>query len=240
MTHFCRILALLLVPGLSIQIASAQKEGPEPFGGLKGVADKASEAWESTHAELRKTMSDTTDPCNPARRAALESARKALAEKTRAWKAFYQERASDAKLTQNAAEKDQVDNDAGMRSEEDNQAKAEQMLAELKKKRDDLKTSDPEGKNLANAMTDLEEMINVHTQIIAASKQTAEHMKEIVAVSSTEVSEAKAEAERAAAYELLIDQENRLYESYYGAREKRLGFECHIPRVPPPPPIKLP
>jgi len=241
MTHFSRTLALLLVvPGFSIQIASAQKEGPEPFGGLKSVADRASEAWESAHGELRKTMADATDPCNPARRAALDSAKKALAEKTRAWKAFYQERGTDAKLTREAAAKNQVDNDAGIRTEQDNQAKAEQMVADLKKKRDNLKTSDPEGGKLASAIADLEEMINVHTQIISASQQTADHMREISTVSSTEVSEANAEVERAAAYELLIDQGDRLYQSFYRARELRMGLECRAPRVPPPPPLRVP
>lgn len=233
------LLSLVVRPRIGLTAPQAVV-GPEPYGGLKSVADKASGDWERAHGELRKNMTDMQDPCNPARRASLERAKMALKEKTRAWKAFYSQRGADAKSTADAAEKAQVDTEAAVRTEQDNRTKAEQLLSELKLKRDNLKNSDPEGKSFSAAIQDLEETISVHSQIIDASQQTVKQLQEISAASRTGVQDAATEAQLARAYELLIDQQNRFYESYYRARELRLGLECRPPRVPPPPPIREP
>jgi hypothetical protein len=193
--------------------------------------------WQSAHEDLRNNANDAQNPCSPVRRQLLERARRALAEKTRAFKEFYLQRGSDAKLTAEAASKVLVDNEAGLRTEQDNLAKAKELLADLAQKRTNLEKSDPEKQHLANAVQDIEKMIEIHEQIISASQSTIESLQDIAKAGNETNRAAGAELEQAKAYDLLIDSQNRLYESFYRARDMRIALECRRPVVPAPPPL---
>jgi|ERR1039458_2124332 uncharacterized protein YoxC len=233
------ILIFLALPMLAQTVArpTQRAEGPEPYGGLYSVAQRADQVWQSAHEDLRKIVNDTEDPCNPVRRQLLERARRALAEKTRAYKEFYLQRGSDAKLIAEATSKILVDNEAGLRTEQDNLAKAKELRDDLAQKKTNLDKSDPEKQRLANAVQDIEKMIEIRENIILASQSTIESLQDIARAGGVRKGDAEAELERTQAYDLLMDSQNRLYESFYRARELRIGLECRRPDVPAPPPL---
>ena len=221
-----RLVLPIVLIGLSMSLGIAQQAaGPEPFAGLKSVADKADEVWRSAHDDLRKSINEPGQPCNPARRQLLERAKKALAERTRSWKEFYLQRGGDLKASAAAAAKVQVDNEAELRTEQENLEKAQELLSAYKLKRGNLQTSDSDGQKFTEAVQSMEEMIGTREKMIAASAETLKNLRDSIAAGKEREDADNADLDRTKTFGLLIETQNRLYESFYRARELRMGLE---------------
>lgn len=218
------------------------EEGPPDEGGYVSVANRAEQEWGSAYDALREQLKKAT-PCDPASQAALALARQKLEQRTSAWRKVYTQTGVDLGGRIESVQKALADDTATLKSEEEEAAKTNELISNLKERRTNLEQSRGPNANvkaLNDAASDLDEMIKVHQEMLEATLLAIKHRKDIIEneKASTEVDQRQ--TVKMSLFEHLTDQQDILYASFIRSRQTRLNLLCKPAPPPPPPPIRMP